>query len=190
MRFGLRELIFLLLLLSMPVAAYIFVFYPWNLTMSVAIAENRKKELKLAQLEDATHIMTDVGEEIDRLQEAIKVFEQKLPTRREEEVIIREVWELAVAHDLKVKRIVPDKILRKAQYAERPIKLVIVGDFDGFYSFLLELEKLPRLTRIPVMSLEKLTRLGEGQMQADIVLSIFFEGHTASGAARSREAHL
>lgn len=176
MRFGLREALFVMLLLAMPVAAYFFVFEPRNAQIAQANEEIRQKQQKLTQLDAATKSMLNLGEEIDKLAEAIEVFERKLPAQREVEVILKEVWELAAAHNLKPKSVRTDKIVSASQYAELPIKMVIVGDFDGFYSFMLQLEKLSRITRMPTMSLEKLSGDNEGMMQADLVLSIFFEG--------------
>ena len=183
MRFGVRELVFVLLLLGMPVAAYFFVFQPRNQQIAEARTEIAQKQTKLQQLEAATAAMSDLGEEIEKLSEAIELFEQKLPSQREEQVILKEVWELAARHQLKPKSVRTDKTVETSQYAELPIKMVILGDFDGFYSFLLELEKLQRITRTPTMTLKKLRGNEEGLMQADIVLSIFFEGDQA--AARS-----
>jgi hypothetical protein len=50
----------------------------------------------------------------------------------------------------------------------------ISGDFNGFYSFLLQLEKLARITRVTQMNLQKIDE-HDGQMQAQLTLSIFFE---------------
>ena len=56
------------------------------------------------------------------------------------------------------------------------------GQFDGFYTFLLALESLPRITRIHELKLERKSagRSGKdddpsGVMKADFVLSIYFE---------------
>ena len=48
------------------------------------------------------------------------------------------------------------------------------GNFNGFYTFLLQLEKLPRITRITNLTLQKLQDK-DGEMQASMTLSIFFE---------------
>jgi len=60
-------------------------------------------------------------------------------------------------------------------YAEQPVFLQLEGDFKGFYSFLLALENKARIMRIQQMELEKLTNEQEGQMRADLTISIFFE---------------
>ncbi|MFA9476906.1 type 4a pilus biogenesis protein PilO [Phycisphaerales bacterium AB-hyl4] len=183
MRFGTRELVFVLVLLAMPVAAYFFVFQPRQMQLDEAHEEIVAKQSKLKQLEAATVSIADLGEEIDKLGEAITLFEQKLPAQREVEVILKEVWELATARDLTPRSVRTERIVPTAHYAELPIKMVIVGDFDGFYSFLLDLEKLPRITRTPEMKLRKV-RNEEGKMQADVTLSIFFDSKDSPGESR------
>lgn len=175
MRFGIREFIFVVLLLSMPVAAYFFVFKKINMDNAQTLKEIKLKEAELDRLQVVTKNIDDLGKEIDKLREAIDLFEQKLPAQREVEVILKQVWELAARHNLTPKKIRTDKPLAAAHYAELPIQMTIVGDFDGFYSFLLDIEKLRRITRMPNLALEKATKADEGQMQADIILSIFFE---------------
>ena len=177
MRFRLREMVFVLVLLGMPVAAWWFVFAPHNEQIAQARAEIRAKRQKLQKLEDATAHIEDLGREIDKLTEAIGMFEAKLPAEKEVEVILKEVWQLASRHKLKPRSVHTEKPIEAERYFELPLKMVIVGDFDGFYSFLLDLERLSRITRIPEMSLEKLKRGEDGQMEATFTLSIFFEPH-------------
>lgn len=184
MRFGLREMLFILVLLAMPVAAYMFVFEPRNAQIAQARREVQLKQDKLAKLEAATRNIDDLGKEIDKLSEAIAIFEQKLPAEREMEVILKEVWELAARHGLTPKSVRTDKPVVTATYAELPIHLVINGDFDGFYSFLLDLEKLRRITRTPQMALKKAPK-EDGQMSADMVLSIYFDSQDAGKSAGS-----
>ncbi|MFW6060570.1 MAG: type 4a pilus biogenesis protein PilO [Phycisphaeraceae bacterium] len=175
MRFGLRELVFLLVLLAMPVAGYFFVFEPRNQQIAEALEEIQRKESKLAQLEAATQSLESLSVEIEKLSNAIEMFEHKLPAQQEVDVILKDVWELASAQDLTPKSVRTHKITATAQYAELPISMEIHGDFNNFYEFLLELEKLPRITRLPSMEMEKV-RDKEGAMKANVVLNIFFEG--------------
>ena len=187
MRFGIRQLIFFLLLLGMPVAAYFFVFAPRNVQIAEARAEIQRKQTKLDQLEKATRNIEDLGLEIDKLSEAIDMFEQKLPAEREVEVVLQQIWQMAARHGLTPKSIRTDKPVTLSQYSELPIKIVIIGDFDGFYSFLLDLEKLRRITRTSKMTLTK-NKKEEGKMKADFMLSIFYESdeklhHAEAGGA-------
>lgn len=177
MRFGFRELVFILLLLGVPAAAYFFVFEPRQAQISELREQIGQKQAKLSELEAVTKRMPDLGKEIDRLTEAIELIEQKLPEERNVDQVLRQVWELAAAQNLTPKSIRTDKPLRNMSYSELPIQMEIVGNFDGFYSFLLELEKLPRIMQVPQMKLEKLKDKDaeEGQMRAKVILSVFFE---------------
>lgn len=185
MRFGIRELIVVVFLIATPVAAYFGYFKKHNEDIAKAREEIVLRQQKLAQLEAATMRVKDLGEEIDKLSKAIEVFEQKLPTERDTEVILREVWELAMRHHLVPRSVRTDKVIEGPLYSTLPIPMSIIGNFDGFYSFLLDLEKLPRLTQIPRMNLQKLNN-EEGHMKADIVLHIFFESKPNNKAAAGK----
>lgn len=183
MRIGSRELLFFLVLAALPLAAY---FWPWNTPFTglkqwnQQIAEARqqvqKKQQKLDRLETMQKRIDSLGKEIEKLSQAVKVFEKKLPAQRQVEVVLKEVWKLAKKHKLTPESIRTAEIEPAARYAELPIKMKITGGFDGFYSFLTDVENLPRITRIPTMNLKKLEKENaEGQMRASMVLSIFFE---------------
>ncbi len=182
MQFGIRETVFVLLLLALPVAAYFYLFEPRAAEISEAREEIASKQAKLKELEAETKSIEDLGEEIDRLRQAIELYEKKLPAQRDVEVVLRDVWRLASENKLTPKSVRTDKIVKTNNYAELPIKMTIIGDFSGFYKFLLELEKLPRITRTPKMKLKKLDKQ-EGVMQADMVLSVYFEGDSRSANA-------
>ncbi len=184
MKLGFREAIFVVLLLMLPLAAFVFVFKPRNQQHEEIMQEIRQKQAKLQQLRTATRNIEDLGQEIEKLTETIDLFEQKLPAQREVEVMLKQIWELAAKHRLVPKSIRTDKPVTAAQFAELPINMTIVGNFDGFYSFLLDLEKLKRITRIPHMTLEKIRKEKEGQMEAKMVLSIYFDPQATSTSYR------
>lgn len=180
MRFGYREILFLLVLLGMPVAAFMFVFRPVNAEIEQVRLENTTKQAKLDRLEVTRHI-NNLGDEIQKLDEAIDMFEAKLPAEKEVEVILKEVWRLASQNGLRPKSVRTEKPINSSMHNELPIRMEILGDFDGFYSFLLDLERLSRITRIPDMTLKKLSD-AEGHMKATFTLSIFFEKRSGQGA--------
>lgn len=180
MQLGLRQFLFIIVLLAMPVANYYVVFQPRNAQIAAARAEIQRKQDKLAALERATRNSEDLGAEIEKLTSTIQRIEERLPAEHEVEVILQQVWELATRHELTPRSIRTDKPHATAQYTEQPIKLVIIGDFDGFYGFLLDLAKMKRITRMPRMKLVK-TEREEGQMQANLLLSIFYEARAPKG---------
>lgn len=186
MRFGLRELVFLLVLLAMPAVAYFAVFKEQNNKHQEARTEIQSKRAKLDALDKATEQFINLDEEIVRLKGAIHLIEQKLPAGRETYVVVNRVADLARGHNLKVEEIKPDKVVPAGPYAsELPIQMEITGGFEGFYRFMLEVERMPRITQMPLMTLERSNKKGEpeGTMTAKLTLSIFFENGEATASA-------
>ena len=177
MRFGLRELVFMALIFGLAGTSF-FVLKKSVDKRDRLLAEVTSKKKELNDLRQATAGIEDVGRKTAELKQAIMFFESKLPQEKEIDKILKEVWQLAEANALQAKTIKTLKTERSANYSEQPIDMTLAGDFNGFYSFLLQLEKLPRITRITSMNLSKITDK-DGTMTAKLTLSIFFEPDTS-----------
>jgi type IV pilus assembly protein PilO len=182
MRFGLREIIFVKLMIGLLLASYFFVFAKAATKKKDLLADIQSKQTELSNLRQSTVGIDDLGRKIDELQKAITFFEGKLPQEKEVDKILKEVWQLAEANQLTTKTVKPAKSERGPSYSEQPIEMSLSGDFTGFYSFLLQLEKLPRITRLTKMNLQKIDE-HDGEMTAQLTLSIFFEPDGASANA-------
>ncbi len=174
MRFGIRELLYLLVLIGVMVGAYFIVLKPMDQEIDNYRTDTAQKKATLAELTVATSKYPDFDAEIQRLRSARDAFERKLPNAREVEVILREIWEIARSENLKPKSIVPDRSIDAAEYNELPIKVEIVGDFDGYYSFIKRIEELPRITKMPKIKIIKVNNKGGGDVRTELRLSIFF----------------
>lgn len=181
MRMGVRELVFLVVLLVVPVASYFYVFKPRNAEIHQAQVEIDDKRDKLDKLQQVTDKIADIGEAIRQGKAAIELVEAKLPSKDGVEVILGDVWQLASTARLDVKSVKNEKPVPAAGYMEQPMTVKMEGEFGGFYQFLLGLERLPRITRIQHMTLERETRkrgddeLGPGMMRAEFKLSIYYQ---------------
>ncbi len=183
MRLGLREIIFLVVLLVVPLASYFYVFKPRNTEIQQAQAEVEIKQTKLEKLREVSEKIDDIGLAIEQGREAIELVEAKLPSRDQVEVILGDVWQLAARARLDVKSVKSDKPIPAAGYMEQPLKVAMTGHFEGFYQFLMGLENLPRITRIQEMSLERVTTRNRGRddeaqpgmMKAEFTLSIYYQ---------------
>ncbi len=186
MRFGFRELIFLVVLLAVPVASWWYVFKPRNAEIEQARMEIEIKQTKLDKLREVAKRIDDIGLAIEQGREAVELIEAKLPNREQVEVILENVWQLAKRNHLTLKSVKSEKPVPATLYMEQPLRVSLTGRFDGFYQFLLEMENLSRITRVPRMKLERITKTGglndaefdTGLMQADFTLSIYFEQPT------------
>jgi type IV pilus assembly protein PilO len=173
MKIGIREILFVLLMLGVLAGSYVFAFSRADLQRKALRADIRLKKKALADLMVATAGIDDVNRKTEDLQHAIEFFKSKLPQEREMDKILDEVSNIAAENSLKTKTIKPLKIERSPGYSEQPIQMSLSGDFGGYYQFLLQLERLPRVTRVMQMSLHKNQR--DGEVTADMTLTIYFE---------------
>ena len=185
MKFGIREMIFVALMVGMLGTTYVCVFQKANTRRAARLAEIRDMDAKLVSLRSATAGIADMGRKIDELQKAIEFFERKLPQEKEIDKILKEVWQIAEANSLQTRTVKTLKSEKSSTYSEQPVQVTLSGDFNGFYSFMLQLEKLPRITRVTQMKLTKIND-HDGEMQAQMTLSIFFEPEAAGTVAVGR----
>lgn len=181
MRFGWREIIFLLVLLAMPVSAYWFVFRPQNQEIQRARAEIEQKEKMLQKLEAVTARTDDLARSNAAIAEEIAKVESRLPGTKEVDVILQQVADLARHSRLDLPQVKSAKPIPYAKYMEQPLEMNMSGNFNDFYAFLLELEKLERITRIPDITVKK-AEGEDGSMSASFTLSIYFQPEPKEGA--------
>jgi type IV pilus assembly protein PilO len=181
MKFGVRELIFVGLMIGLLCASF-FILDKKSKKRAAKLADVQAMQQSLTNLRVSMAGIDDQDRKISELQQAITFFESKLPQEKEVDKILKEVWQLAEANSLSTKTIKTLKSERQANYSEQPIELSLSGNFNGFYSFLLQLEKLPRITRVSEMDLTKINGR-DGEMEAQLTLSIFFEPETPSALA-------
>lgn len=181
MRFGVRELLFLIVLLAMPMSSYWFVFKPQNEEIAQAKKEIEQKELMLEKLETATSEAQELAERIGEIEEGIRMVEGRLPSDKEVDKVLRQVSDLAKSNNLKVPRFKTLKTVQSAGFMEKPIELEMQGDFGDFYVFLLELERMERIIRVPQLTLER-SDDKDGSLLAKFTLTVYFEGGEAEGA--------
>jgi Tfp pilus assembly protein PilO len=174
MNFGIRELIFLVVLLAMPMSSYWFVFKPQNEEIAQAKKEIEQKELMLEKLEAATSQAVELAARIGEIQSGITTVEARLPNDKEVDRVLQQVSDLAKEHRLKVPRFKPMKTVNSGRYKEKPIEVQAEGYFDDFYEFLLAIEKMERIMRLPDLTLER-NDDDDGSMSAEFTLTVYFE---------------
>ncbi len=171
---ALRKVVFFVLLVGVACIAYQFMIKPANKSLAEKRTQVEAKLAKLADFEDATSAAEGLSKQLEELQEAIKFFESKVPSTSEIDQVLRDVTVISEKQGLKPKTIRTLKKKNNSGYVEQPLKMELVGNFTSFYSFLLELEKLPRIMKIRELELKKQSH-HEGQISTDFIVSIFFQ---------------
>ena len=185
MKFGFREIIFLVVLLAMPISSYWFVFKPQNAEISEAKLEIEHKEKLLQKLDAATSQATDLERANSTIAEKIRLIEERLPSDKEVDVILKRIAEIGQENKLTITKVKAKQALNSSRFMEKPLEMTIEGNFDNFYTFLLEVERLERITRVPTLVLERSSK-NDGSMGAKFTLSIYFEPESAKMAEATR----
>lgn len=173
---GLRKAVFFVLVLGVAACGYQFMIKPANEHLAQAKIRVQTQRTKLAEFEKATAAAEDLNRELAQLQEAVEFFESKLPPTSEIHKVLEQVTLIAQKQGLKPKTIRALDKKNNSGYVEQPLKMELEGNFNSFYVFLLELEKLPRIMKIRELKLDK--RLDEkGRIAANFIVSIFFQSH-------------
>lgn len=182
MKVGLREIVFVGMLLGIPVGAWWFVFRPANVHRADMCDQIETKQEKLRQLNQLTGSVGDLQEEINSLAKSIEFFESKLPAEKEIDKVLHETWRLAEENRLVTKSIrtgmaTPGMtgLYASGAQAIQPIIIQLEGKFEGFYRFLQALERQPRIMRIGLMNIRKAEAGPEGNIQVSFRMSVFFE---------------
>jgi len=175
---GLRKAVFFALLLGVAVVGYQYMIKPANRRLAEEKSRVQVKLTKLAEFEKATAAAEDLTKQLEQLQQAIEFFESKLPPTSQIHEVLQQVTIIAQKEGLKPKTIRTLTQKDNSGYIEQPLKMELQGNFNSFYSFLLELEKLPRIMKIRELKLDKQTN-NEGQIAADFIISIFFQNKTS-----------
>ncbi len=171
----LRKVVFIALLAGLAWAGYHYMIEPANRDLAQTKQRNRAKRVKLAEFEKAGAAAQDMTKQMEQLQDAVAFFESKLPSTNEIYRVLEKVTVIAQKQGLKPKTIRTLGRKTNSGYIEQPLLMELEGDFPAFYSFLLEMEKLPRIMKVRKLDLSKKNKL-EGLIVAKCVVSVFFQG--------------
>lgn len=174
MRFGVRELVLLVVLMALPLSSWWLVFRPNNEKIEQAELEIEHKREMLEKLQTVTSRSDSLEAATQEIEAGINAIEARLPNDREIDSVVRQVSALAVESGLNQPGMVSQPPVQGTLYMEQPIEMTLSGDFKGFYEFLLALEQMPRITRMPGMQIER-SKDVDGHLQAEFILNIYFE---------------
>jgi type IV pilus assembly protein PilO len=169
-----RKILFFILLVGMAYVSYAYMIKPANVHLSEQKKNVAQKREKLNELEKAMVTANDLKIQLDKIEEAIRIFESKLPPTNEINTVLKDITLIARKHGLASKTIRTLKIKENRGYIEQPLEMELNGNFNSYYAFLLELEKLDRITKIRELKLFKQSKQ-EGRTDARFVVSVFFQ---------------
>ena len=174
MKGPLRILVTVLGMVAATAAVAVLLIVPTLRRTEADRAAIQDRRAQLRKLERVATRISNLQKEVQRLEDALAFFDNRLPAEREIDVILREVWLTAESKSLTPRSVRTNQPQAMPRYNSQPITLSLEGPFQSFYEFLLGLERLPRLTKIRQMQITK-SPVAEGIVQVDVLMDIFFE---------------
>lgn len=174
MRLGPRELMMLLGVLLIPAGAFMLAFKPQNTRIKEDQAALVQMKLMLDKLREETKGNDDLQATNTQVESQLDSIESRLPTNKEIDEIIRQVSILAVDNGLGAPTLKTEKPVAAAAYREQPLTMTVAGQWDGFYEFMQQVERLPRITRIVKMEMDRSDEDDENYVEVEFQLSIYF----------------
>ncbi len=171
---SLRKIVFFVSLAAVAYIAYAYMLRPANRNFSQQKLKLESKRQKLEELQQAKTVARDLDRQLEQLEDAISFFESRLPPHSQIHKVLQQVTVIAQRQGLTTKSIRTLRMEECNGYVEQPLRMELHGDFNRYYSFLLELERLPRIMKIKQLELNK-DRVNEGEATAQFVMSIFFQ---------------
>lgn len=169
-----KKAIFYFALIGLTVLSYQFMIRPANKALASQQQRMQTKSEKIAEFDRAVEAAYDLNAQLQQLQQAVDFFESKLPPTNEIYRVLEQVTLIAQKQGLQPKTIRTLVAKSNSGYVEQPLKMELEGDFSSFYSFLLELEKLPRIMKIRSLDLKNV-KDKDGTVLADFTVSVFFQ---------------
>jgi len=177
---GTREIVLFLAVLLLPIASYFIIFKPQSANIDRARGEIQHRQEMLDSLRVETGRNADLKEANEIIKARVDEMEALLPTNKEVDQIVRQVSALALDSGLTPPTLKSSKPIAAARFREQPLVMSTNGSFEGFYDFLLAIEKLPRITRIVDMAIKDSDSAGM-EIEADFTLSIYFQADEGVG---------
>lgn len=174
MRFGTREVVLFLAVLLLPIVSYFVIFKPQSANIEQAKTEIAHKREMLNTLRAETKRNEDLKLANESIQTSVDEMEALLPSNKEIDTVVRQVSALAVESGLTPPTLKSAKPIAAARFREQPLEMSTDGSFEGFYEFLLAIERLPRITRIVDMVIKDSNTEGI-EIKAEFTLSIYFQ---------------
>jgi Tfp pilus assembly protein PilO len=172
MKAGVKELLFALIMIGLLAGAWYFVFRKANDRIARLREDTKDKQVQLDLVEQALRQIEDVEQEISSLRQKAEVFENRLPSAGDVQVILHQITGFGTKHRLSVSTVRMMGTEKSGLYMEDRMAMSVQGDFAKLYEFLLDIERMDRITRLSKVELRRLPE--DGAVAADLGLSIFY----------------
>ncbi|MCD4823563.1 MAG: type 4a pilus biogenesis protein PilO [Phycisphaerae bacterium] len=178
MKFGLRELVFVAMLLAVPVGLYMYVLKPRKLDKEKMVAETRDKSKQLQKMKLVrSQADQKIREDIKFLEKALETIRIRQPVAEDTVTTRSALREIALKKNLTISTLKPRPIStsepKEKQYNARGMTIGASGTYHDIYAFLLAVENDPRrVIRINRVTIESDARDKKGLVGAIFSMAV------------------
>ena len=150
-----RYISLLILLVSVPMAAWVMAYKPINNAVAETASDIRVHTSRLANFPELNGQYRDMIAMMSDIEEATEIALKSIPNTPEAEAWLGQVSDIAKKHKLTMKSITTSGSKDSGEYGIMPIDLSIAGSFESMYAFIQSLEQMDRLLSIDRMSIRR-----------------------------------
>ncbi len=149
---------YLILVIILSGASYFLYFKPKSAEMKNLRAEREKIETELMDLRAKKQQLDKIELELAELTKTLKELEAIIPVKKEIDVILRKIQEIAYDSRLNILRFAPQGETPKEFYSEWPIPIEISGSYHNLALFFDRLRTFARLFTIDKFTIKSLSK--------------------------------
>lgn len=148
---------YLILILIVGGAFYFLYFRPKSTELKSLRAQREKLEAELVELRAKKQHLDQIELELATLTKTLKELEVIIPLKKEIDVILRKIQELAFDSRLNILRFAPGGEVFREFYSEWPIPIEVSGNYHNLGLFFDRLRTFARLFTIDKFAIEALS---------------------------------
>jgi type IV pilus assembly protein PilO len=153
--------------------AYFLYFKPQNAELKRIRAERQKVEAEVLELQQKKQQLDKIESELATLTAELRELEKIIPLKKEIDVILRRIQQMAFDSRLDIIRFTPRAEVNREFYSELPIPIEIRGSYHNLASFFDRLSKFDRLFNVDNFTIKALPNQTE-----DVTISANFTAKT------------
>jgi len=148
---------YIILVIVVFALAFFLYFKPQNAELQRIRADRLKVEAEVAKLQEQKKQLDRIEAELATLTEELRDLEKIIPVKKEIDVILRRIQQMAFDSRLDIIRFTPRGETNREFYSEWPIAIEIRGNYHNLASFFDRLSKFDRLFNVENFALKALS---------------------------------
>jgi Tfp pilus assembly protein PilO len=116
--------------------------------------------------------LDSIAEEIDYIQKNLEDFDRQLPEEKRIYDFLVEIDNLAQKNRVQLEGITPGKLEKGTLYSRVPIAIAANSEFRDFYTFLFQLENIPRITMTDSLRVTNLSKGNRCNIEMNLIVFV------------------